>query len=177
MLMNKQLLTIIAALFGLLAGWVSAEEKPNIIFLLADDQRNDVLGCYGNEFIQTPTLDRLAAQGVRFENAFCEVPICAASRATILSGLTQRTHGYNFREPPVPAEYVATSYPAMLKAAGYRVGFAGKYGTAFAGQGVKNISKRCHHFCRMCRNSAANASSGAGIHPKNTRSTCAPVIG
>ena len=138
MIMNKQLLTIAAVLFGLLVGWVSAAEKPNIIFLLADDQRNDVLGCYGNELIQTPTLDRLAAEGVRFENAFCEVPICAASRATILSGLSQRTHGYNFREPPVPAEYVATSYPALLKVAGYRVGFAGKYGTAFAGQGVKN---------------------------------------
>jgi arylsulfatase A-like enzyme len=80
--------------------------KPNIIFLLADDQRSDVLGCYGNDLIQTPTIDRLAANGVRFDNAFCEVPICAASRASLFTGLSQRTHGYNFGELPVPAEYI-----------------------------------------------------------------------
>ena len=55
-------------------------DRPNIIFLLADDQRNDVLGCYGNTMIKTPTLDRLAQEGIRFDNAFCEVPICAASQ-------------------------------------------------------------------------------------------------
>jgi arylsulfatase A-like enzyme len=112
--------------------------KPNIIFFLADDQRNDVLGCYGNELIQTPTIDKLAAEGVLFENAFCEVPICAASRSTLFTGLSQRTHGYNFGEPKVSAEHMATSYPMVLKAAGYRVGFAGKYGMAFAKPGMKN---------------------------------------
>ncbi len=114
-----------------------AAGKPNIIFFLADDQRNDVLGCYGNELIQTPTIDRLAAEGVRFENVFCEVPICAASRSTLFTGLSQRTHGYNFTEPPVAAEYMVTSYPMVLKAAGYRIGFAGKYGMAFAKPGMK----------------------------------------
>ena len=114
--------------------------KPNIIFFLADDQRDDILGCAGDPIVQTPTLDGLAAQGVRFENTFCEVPICAASRATLLSGLSQRTHGYNFGELPVPYQYVATSYPAMLKDAGYRIGFAGKYGTRFEKPGlVKNF--------------------------------------
>ncbi len=123
-----------------LLGWVDAAEKPtkpNIIFFLADDQRDDTLGCAGDKIIQSPNLDSLASRGVRFENAFCEVPICAASRATLLSGLTQRTHGYNFLELPVPYEYVATSYPAMLKDAGYRIGFAGKYGTRFERQGVE----------------------------------------
>jgi arylsulfatase A-like enzyme len=79
----------------------------------------------------------LAAEGVRFENAFCEVPICAASRATLFSGLSQRTHGYNFGEAPVLGEYVATSYPMLLKDAGYRIGFAGKYGMAFANPGLR----------------------------------------
>jgi len=111
--------------------------KPNIVFFLADDQRNDELGCAGNTIVKSPTLDQLAAQGVRFENAFCEVPICAASRASILAGLSQRTHGYNFGEPPVAQRYIATSYPKMLKNAGYRVGFAGKYGTRFGGAGLK----------------------------------------
>jgi len=114
-----------------------ASSQPNIIFFLADDQRSDVLGAYGNQVVQSPTLDRLAAEGVRFTNAFCQVPICAASRATLLSGLSQRTHGYNFGKPPVPAEYIASSYPQVLKDAGYRIGFAGKYGMKFAGSGLK----------------------------------------
>lgn len=119
---------------ALVAPWAHAavSANPNIVFFLADDQRSDVLGCYGNELIKTPVIDGLAAAGVRFENSFCETPICAASRATILSGLSQRTHGYNFGEPPVLAEYIATSYPSVLKQAGYRTGFAGKYGVKFA---------------------------------------------
>jgi len=121
----------------LIAGSLQAATQPNIIFFLADDQRDDVFGCAGNPIIQTPTLDSLAAQGVRFENTFCEVPICAASRATLFSGLSQRTHGYNFGELPVPSEFIATSYPMMLKAAGYRIGFAGKYGMRFGGSGLK----------------------------------------
>ena len=149
--MNSFVIT--AVFFGLLAGRAVAEEKtskvsppvlseaegskPNIIFFLADDQRDDTLGCAGNTIIQSPTLDQLAAQGVRFENTFCEVPICAASRATLFSGLSQRTHGYNFREQPVPSKYIVTSYPMMLKSAGYRIGFAGKYGTHFGGTGLK----------------------------------------
>ncbi|MBK1880049.1 sulfatase family protein [Pelagicoccus mobilis] len=126
------------ATFCLLLATPLAFAKPNIIFLLADDQRSDALGSYGNELIQTPTLDKLAENGVRFENSFCEVPICAASRSTLFSGLTQRTHGYNFGQPKVPQEYIATSYPMMLKNAGYRIGFAGKYGMSFAGPGLKD---------------------------------------
>jgi arylsulfatase A-like enzyme len=121
--------------FGMLSA-LSAD-KPNIVFFLADDQRNDTLACAGDPIVKTPTLDKLAEQGVRFENAFCQVPICAASRATLFSGLSQRTHGYNFGEAPVAGEYIATSYPVMLKKAGYRIGHAGKYGTRFAKPGLK----------------------------------------
>ena len=144
--MNKKpsLFTIFAPLVGaaaLLANATSSAATkgtpPNIIFLLADDQRSDVLGCYGNDLIKTPTLDKLAAEGVRFTNSFCQVPICAASRASIFSGLTQHSHGYNFGELPVPAEYIKTSYPALLKDAGYRIGFAGKYGMKFARPGLQ----------------------------------------
>ncbi|MDF7823467.1 sulfatase [Pontiellaceae bacterium B12227] len=112
-------------------GYAGGSHK-NIIFILADDQRSDVLGCYGNELIQTPTIDRLAAEGVRFDNFFCQTPICSASRATIISGLTQRTHGFNFGEPAIAAKYIAASYPAYLKANGYRTGFTGKYGFRYS---------------------------------------------
>jgi arylsulfatase A-like enzyme len=62
----------------------------NLLFLLTDNQRADLLGCAGNEFIRTPNIDRLAAQGTRFTNAFATTPICAASRASYLTGFYER---------------------------------------------------------------------------------------
>ena len=109
-----------------------SQVPKNILFILADDQRSDVLGCYGNKLIRTPTIDQLAKNGVRFDNFFCETPICSASRSTILTGLSQRTHGFNFGEPKIDEKYIATSYPAYLKANGYRTGFTGKFGFGYA---------------------------------------------
>ena len=102
--------------------------KPNIIFILTDDQRWDALGHAGNELIHTPEMDRLAREGAYFKNALVTTPICAASRATIFTGLYERTHGYTFQTGPIKNEYMETAYPKLLKEAGYRVGFFGKYG-------------------------------------------------
>jgi arylsulfatase A-like enzyme len=107
--------------------------RPNILFLLVDDQRNDTLGCAGHHIIKTPVIDSLAAHGVRFSNAFVTTPICAASRASILTGLHERTHGYTFGTPPLRAAYMSSSYPALLREAGYRTGFIGKYGVKTEG--------------------------------------------
>lgn len=60
--------------------------QPTIVWIFLDQCRADVLGCYGHPFIQTPNLDRLAMNGVLFENAFCQNPVCVPSRASILSG-------------------------------------------------------------------------------------------
>ncbi|MDA0206548.1 MAG: sulfatase [Acidobacteria bacterium] len=106
----------------------AAPKPPNIVFFLADDQRNDSLGCAGHPFLKTPNIDGLARQGVRFENAFVTTAICAASRASIFTGLVERTHGYTFGKPPIAPEQLANGYPALLKKAGYRTGFCGKYG-------------------------------------------------
>jgi len=102
--------------------------KTNIIFILTDDQRWDALGCAGNPIIQTPNMDQLAANGVRFENAFVTSPICTASRASILTGLHERTHGFTFQTPPLARTYTDMSYPCRLRQAGYRTGFIGKFG-------------------------------------------------
>ena len=67
-------------------------KHPNILFLLVDDQRNDTLGCAGHPIIRTPVVDSLAANGVRFSNAFVTTSICAASRASLFTGLYERTH-------------------------------------------------------------------------------------
>ena len=110
-----------------------SEEKPNIVLLLTDDQRWDMLGCAGHPIIHTPNMDKLAGKGVRFKNVFVTTSICAASRASIFTGLVERTHGYTFGKQPVPEGYTNNSYPALLRAAGYRTGFAGKYGVDMVG--------------------------------------------
>ena len=106
--------------------------KPNIIFILADDLRNDSLGCAGHPILKTPHIDRLAARGTRFTNAFVTTSICAASRATIFTGCWERTHRYTFGTPPIPPELCDMSYPTTLRAAGYRTGFTGKFGVGLA---------------------------------------------
>ncbi|MFO7826797.1 MAG: sulfatase-like hydrolase/transferase [Cyclobacterium sp.] len=105
-----------------------SNQKPNIIFILTDDQRWDALGHAGNELIHTPEMDRLAEEGTYFKNALVTTPICAASRATIFTGLYERTHAYTFQTGPIKGEYMESAYPKLLKEAGYRVGFYGKYG-------------------------------------------------
>ena len=110
-----------------------AQERPNIIFFLSDDHRADVMGCAGHKVAVTPALDALAKRGTRFENMFVTTSICAASRATLFTGLYERTHGYTFGKPPISKEHTEAGYPAMLRKAGYRTGFTGKYGVSNAG--------------------------------------------
>jgi arylsulfatase A-like enzyme len=106
-------------------------EKPNIIFILTDDQRWDALGYAGNEVIQTPEMDKLAQEGVYFKNAFVTTPICAASRASILTGMYERTHGYTFGQGEIRKAYIENSYPIRMKQAGYYTGFFGKFGVNY----------------------------------------------
>ncbi len=103
-------------------------KKPNIIFILTDDQRWDALGIAGNKIIQTPQMDALASSGTYFKNAFSTTPICAASRASILTGLYERTHGYTFQKPKLREPYAEMIYPKVFKDNGYHVGFFGKLG-------------------------------------------------
>jgi len=105
-----------------------APERPNILFLLTDNQRCDMMGCAGNSIIHTPNMDKLADGGVRFTNAFVTTPICAASRASILTGLYRRKHEFTFLTPPLRTQFTDISYPALLRAVGYRTGFIGKFG-------------------------------------------------
>lgn len=110
-------------------GAVEAEaNRPNILFLLLNDQRNDTLGCAGHPILQTPVIDSLASEGVRFENALVTTPICSASRASIFTGLTARTHGYGVHKPAITRSHMSASYPALLRQAGYRTAFVGYYG-------------------------------------------------
>lgn len=127
-MLSKTCLALVG-LTGLAASCTKApEQRPNIIFLLTDDHRWDAMHCAGNEIIYTPNLDRLALDGIRLPNAFVTTPICAASRASILTGLYERAHTYTFTKPPIPSALLKETYPYLLKKSGYHTGFIGKFG-------------------------------------------------
>lgn len=109
-------------------------DRPNIIFILTDDQRFDAIGYAGNELIHTPEMDRLAAAGTYFNHAMVTTPICAASRASLLSGVYERTHRFNFQTGDIRDEYMDQAYPKVLRDAGYHTGFYGKYGVRYQGE-------------------------------------------
>jgi N-acetylglucosamine-6-sulfatase len=98
---------------------------PNVVFVLTDDMRWDCMSCAGHEVLKTPNIDRLAAEGVRFANAFCTTSLCSPSRASILSGLYAHSHKVidNFTEYPVDLP----SFPRRLQQAGYETAYIGKW--------------------------------------------------
>jgi arylsulfatase A-like enzyme len=113
-----------APVYGRIA---SSPRRPNIVFLLADDLRFDGVG-YTNKDVSTPNLDQLAGEGVRFRNMFVTTAICCSSRASIFTGAYARRHGVWDFTTNLSSHLLNNSYPALLKAAGYRTGFFGKYG-------------------------------------------------
>ncbi len=117
----------------------TGSRPPNILLILTDDLRHDVLGCAGDRVAMTPAIDALATHGVRFRNAFVTTSICAASRASIFTGLHERTHGYTFGTPPLADDILARSYPTLLRQSGYRTGFVGKFGVRIAEGGATEM--------------------------------------
>ena len=100
-------------------------ERPNVVFILTDDQRWDQLSCEGHPFLKTPHLDRLAAEGARFANMFVTTSLCSPSRASFLSGLYAHTHGVVNNFTDYPAEL--PSFPRSLQTAGYETAYIGKW--------------------------------------------------
>jgi N-acetylglucosamine-6-sulfatase len=105
----------------------AAERRPNVLFVLVDDLRWDDLGVAGHPFVQTPNIDRLAAEGARFLNAFATTPLCSPSRASILTGQYARTNGIVDNTARDSASHRLASVAIPLQQAGYRTGFFGKW--------------------------------------------------
>lgn len=103
-------------------------KRPNIIFLLSDDQRWDALGCMGNPIIKTPSIDRLASNGTLFRNSYVTTPICCTSRASFLTGQYACRHGIDDFFTDFTPEVLNTTYPMIMRDNGYYTGFVGKYG-------------------------------------------------
>ena len=109
-------------------GEALSSDRPNIIFLLADDLRWDSLGHLNDFGLETPRLDSLAQQGVRFTKSYNTTAICQASRANYMTGLYEFATGTNFAHGGMDYTTWEKSYPHQLKQAGYFTGFAGKFG-------------------------------------------------
>jgi len=119
----------VATLVAILAVFTSTGHAapPNLVFILTDDHRADQLGCYGNEILMTPHIDRLAAEGTLFENASITSAICTPSRVCFFLGQYERRHGVNFNSGTGVSEKAwAKSYPILLREAGYFTGYVGK---------------------------------------------------
>ena len=125
-------LFVTAFTFLLSLGHSLAEErKPNIVYVMTDDQRWDTFGCYGRPDFQTTNIDKLAKEGVIFDNVYYTVGICAPSRATVMTGRYFASHRSGFTYPfdrRLTKDDFDNTYPAVFKKAGYRTGFIGKFG-------------------------------------------------
>ncbi|GJL81963.1 MAG: sulfatase [marine bacterium B5-7] len=96
----------------------------NILFIMCDQLRADYLGCYGHPHIKTPVIDALAKEGVRFDNAFCNAPVCGSSRASFYTGRYVISHGANYNNFPLRIdEHTIGDYLAPL---GVRTALVGK---------------------------------------------------
>ncbi|WP_417383694.1 sulfatase [Gimesia sp.] len=130
-----RLISLMCLLFCVLLSPVSAADlklekipgaKPkNVVFILADDHRYDVMGFLGHPWVETPAMDAMAKEGVYFKNAMVTTSLCSPSRASILTG--QYMHNHGVVDNNVPAKPGTIFFPQYLQQAGYKTGFFGKW--------------------------------------------------
>ena len=131
--MGAALLSMPSVLFG----GEQVSRKPNVVFILADDWGWGDLGCYGNEEIRTPNINRMARQGLRFEQFYVSAAVCSPSRATFMTGLFTDRHGIHShlndmdgqreRGMPLYLDPNLPNVPSLLKQAGYATAHYGKW--------------------------------------------------
>ena len=125
--MKLSFLVLFLAIFGSLNA-----QKPNIIFLLSDDQRYNTFSCMGHPWARTPNFDKLIESGVRFSNTYIATPVCSPSRVSLFTGMSERVHGVGFSSSyKLTDEQWEKSYPALLRNNGYHTGFIGKIGVEY----------------------------------------------
>ena len=104
---------------------INAQEKPNIVFIIADDVGWNDVGCYGNNVVKTPNIDKLAKEGLQFNNAFLTASSCSPSRCSIISGKYPHSNGAAELHTPLPDKEIP--FPLLLRDNGYYTAQAGKW--------------------------------------------------
>ena len=167
-----------AAGFGI-AGWAvsgavaksksAAGKKPNIVFILADDLGWAELGCYGNTFNETPNLDKLAKQGMRFTDAYAAAPVCSPYRAALMTGQYPARVGITDYLRPNDKNHLSTQYVTIaeaLKNAGYATGIIGKWHlTGYANHGAEEFPPAMHGFDETIVSENRGIGGGSYFHP------------
>ena len=155
---------VILALFSVALSAKAESPKPNIIFILADDLAQGDLGCYGQKLIKTPNLDRMAAEGTRYTQAYCGTSVCAPSRTSLMTGLhighapargNKKPPGTTEGQWPLPAETLTVA--EVLKKQGYTTACMGKWGMGFFDTTGSPLKKGFDHFFGYnCQSKAHN---------------------
>jgi len=123
---------------------IYSADKPNIIYLMADDQNFGSVGIYGNPEVKTPHMDKLGKDGVIFDKHYNTTSICMASRGSVMTGMYEYKTGANFGQGDMTKAIWSKSYPVLLRKAGYMTAFAGKFGFQ-----VKGFGYDCGEFFDM----------------------------
>ncbi|GEP96350.1 sulfatase family protein [Chitinophaga cymbidii] len=123
--MHHRIRKVLIGLMFLASSSLHAQQQPNIILIIGDDISQEDIGCYGNPSIRTPHIDRLAANGLKFTNAFVTSSSCSPSRCSIISGRYPHNTGAAELHNPLPAHLAY--FPELLKNAGYYTALAGKW--------------------------------------------------
>jgi len=143
--------------------------KPNIIFILADDLGWAELGCYGHKFNETPNLDRLAAEGMRFTDAYAAAPVCSPYRAALMTGQYPARVGITDYLRPNDRKHLSTDHVTMakaLKSAGYATGIVGKWHlTGYAHHGAEEVPSGKHGFDETILSENRGIGGGSYFHP------------
>ncbi|GLX70667.1 sulfatase family protein [Paenibacillus glycanilyticus] len=114
--------------------------KPNILWICTDQQRYDTLGCYGNEWVNTPHIDSLARTGVQFDHAYCQSPVCTPSRSSFMTGRYPRTTRCRANGQNIPADEKLIS--RLLADEGYTCGLSGKLHLSACHPSVNSATER-----------------------------------
>lgn len=125
--MNKTLLPALLAGLALPALAARHDNRPNIIYIMTDQQSALAMSAEGNQDLSTPNMDRLAARGARFANAYCSFPLSGPSRAAMFTGYTPARCGMSKNGTPLPDSLLMQTLGDVIRAAGYDTGYAGKW--------------------------------------------------
>jgi len=146
-----------------------ARRRPNIVFILADDLGYSELGCYGNTFNETPNLDRMAVEGMRFTDAYASAPVCSPYRAALMTGQAPARVGITDYLRPNDPKHLSTDHVTIaeaLKGAGYATGIIGKWHlTGYANHGAKEVPPAAHGFDETLVSENRGIGGGSYFHP------------
>ena len=123
-MLKTAIVPFVGVLLALVTISAAYAKPPNVLLLCADDHAPYVMGAYGNKVVRTPNLDALATSGMRFDRAFCNSPVCTASRQSFLTGRYPRTIGVTLLSTPLPES--ETTLAELLREAGYETAAIGK---------------------------------------------------